>query len=151
MKIKLAPIVLVSALVLPGVAAAQQCAATINSNDAMQFDVKEMTVDKSCKQFTVTLKHVGKLPVSAMGHNWILTSEQDMQPVATEGIAAGLENDYVKPDDARVIAHTDMIGGGQETAVTFDVAKLKEDEKYSFFCSFPGHWSVMKGSLKLSS
>lgn len=151
MKIKLAPIVLLSALALPGLAAAQECATTITGNDAMQFDVKEMMVDKSCKEFTVTLKHVGKLPVTAMGHNWVLTREQDMQAVATEGIAAGLDNDYVKPNDARVIAHTDMLGGGQEASVTFDVAKLKADEKYSFFCSFPGHWSIMKGSLKLGS
>lgn len=151
MKIKLAPIVLLSALALPGLAAAQECATTITGNDAMQFDVKEMTVDKSCKEFTVTLKHVGKLPVTAMGHNWVLTREQDMQAVATEGIAAGLDNDYVKPNDARVIAHTDMIGGGQEATVKVDVAKLKAGEKYSFFCSFPGHWSIMKGSLTLGS
>lgn len=151
MKIKLAPIVLLSALALPGLAAAQECATTITGNDAMQFDVKEMTVDKSCKEFTVTLKHVGKLPVTAMGHNWVLTREQDMQAVATEGIAAGLDNDYVKPNDARVIAYTDMIGGGQEATVKVDVAKLEAGEKYSFFCSFPGHWSIMKGALTLGS
>nr|MBF0684766.1 azurin [Pseudomonas sp.] len=120
-------------------------------NDAMQFDLKEITVDKACKEFTVTLKHVGKLPVAAMGHNWVLTREQDMQAAATDGMAAGLDKDYVKPDDARVIAHTDMIGGGQESTVSFDVAKLAAGEKYMFFCSFPGHWSIMKGTLTLGS
>jgi len=33
--------------------------------------------------------------------------------------------------------------------VTFDVSKLKADEKYSFFCSFPGHISMMKGAVVL--
>ena len=44
--------------------------ATIESNDAMQHNLKEMVVDKSCKQFTVHLKHVGKMAKVAMGHNW---------------------------------------------------------------------------------
>src|SRR3546814_2419062 len=50
-------------------AMAAQCEATIESNDAMQFNTKEMTVDKTCKEFTVHLKHVGQLPKAAMGHN----------------------------------------------------------------------------------
>src|SRR5690606_34631390 len=111
MKIKLAPIVLLSALAMPGLAAAQECATAITGNDAMQFDLKEIVVDKACKEFTVTLKHVGKLPASAMGHNWVLTREQDMQGAATDGMAAGLDKDYLKPNDERVIAATELIGG----------------------------------------
>lgn len=130
---------------------AAQCDVTVESNDAMQFNVKEITVDKSCTEFTVNLKHVGKLPKAAMGHNWVLTKTADMNAAATEGVAAGLANDYVKPDDARVIAHTKMIGGGEATSVTFDVSKLAAGENYTYFCSFPGHWAIMKGTLKLSS
>lgn len=140
---------LLSAAALPAMAA--ECEAVIEGNDAMQFNVKEMVVDKSCKEFTVTLKHTGKLPVSAMGHNWVLTTQADMQATATDGMAAGADNNYVKPNDARVIAATDLVGGGEETSVTFDVSKLKEGEDYAYFCSFPGHWAVMKGTLKLSS
>lgn len=132
-------------------AMAANCEATIEGNDAMQFNLKEMTVDKSCEKYTVHLKHVGKLPVAAMGHNWVLTKSADMQAAATDGMAAGAANGYLKANDERVIAHTDMIGGGQESSVTFDVSKLKEGEDYTYFCSFPGHWAVMKGTLKLSS
>lgn len=140
---------LLSAAALPAMAA--NCETTIEGNDAMQFNLKEMTVDKSCEKYTVHLKHVGKLPVAAMGHNWVLTKSADMQATATDGMAAGAANGYLKAGDDRVIAHTDMIGGGQESSVTFDVSKLKEGEEYMFFCSFPGHWAVMKGPLKLSS
>lgn len=149
MKSRFVPLVLAGMLALPGLAAAQDCAATIESNDAMQFDVKEMSINKACKEYTVTLKHVGKMPVTAMGHNWVLTKESDMQALANDAMKAGAANDYLPPNDARVIAHTDLIGGGQETSVTFDVSKLSENEKYVFFCSFPGHWAIMKGPLKL--
>lgn len=143
---------LFSMLLVPGMAAAaDNCSATIEGNDAMQFDLKQMTVPKSCEKYTVTLKHVGKLPVTAMGHNWVLTKEADMADVANDAIKAGADNDYLPPNDERVIAHTDMIGGGEETTVEVDVSKLSADESYMYFCSFPGHWALMKGTLKLGS
>lgn len=140
---------LLSVMSLPALAA--NCEVTIESNDAMQFNTKEMVVDKTCEKFTVHLKHTGKLPKAAMGHNWVLTKAADKQGVATEGMTAGLAKDYVKPDDARVIAHTKVIGGGESDSVTFDVSKLAAGENYAFFCSFPGHWAIMTGTLKLGS
>ncbi|RTZ47997.1 azurin [Candidimonas sp. SYP-B2681] len=140
---------LLSVMSLPALAA--NCEATIEANDAMQFNTKEMTIDKSCTKYTVHLKHTGKLPKAAMGHNWVLTKTADKQGVATDGMSAGLDKDYVKPDDARVIAHTKVIGGGETDSVTFDTSKLAAGEDYTFFCSFPGHWAVMTGALKLGS
>ena len=144
-------ILLFCASMLPGLAAAadEACAVDIDATDALQFSVKEITVDKSCKEFTVNLKHVGKMPVNTMGHNWVLTTEADMAGVAQDGISAGLDNDYLKPGDERVIAHTELIGGGQQTSVTFDVSKLQAGQSYMFFCSFPGHSAIMKGPLKV--
>jgi azurin len=40
-----------------------------------------------------------------------------------------------------------VIGGGETTTVTFPTSKLKKGGDYTFFCSFPGHWSIMKGKL----
>lgn len=146
--IRLAGAALLCAAAVPAWAAGA-CSADVQGNDAMQFDVKTITVDKSCKQFTVNLIHPGKLPKASMGHNWVLTTTADMQKVATEGMSAGLDKDYVKPGDPRVIAHTKVIGGGEKTSVTFDTAKLKVGEKYTYFCSFPGHWAIMKGELAM--
>ena len=84
---------------------AAECSVDIAGNDQMQFDKKEITVSKSCKQFTVNLKHPGKLAKNVMGHNWVLTKTADMQGAVNDGMAAGLPSDYVKKDDARVIAH----------------------------------------------
>ncbi|MCY1552809.1 Azurin [compost metagenome] len=64
-------------------------------------------------------------------------------------MTAGLDKDYLKADDARIIAHTKMIGGGESDSVTFEVSKLAAGESYEFFCSFPGHVSMMKGTLAL--
>ena len=69
--------------------------------------------------------------------------------VLADGMGAGLDNDYVKPGDTRVVAHTKMIGAGEDTSVTFDVSKLQSGGPYAFFCSFPGHAALMKGSISV--
>ena len=73
-----------------------------------------------------------------------------MNGVNNDGVGAGPDNDYVKPGDERVIAHTKIIGGGEESSVTFPVAKLAAGTNYKFFCSFPGHAGVMNGVVKLA-
>lgn len=84
-----------------------------------------------------------------MGHNIVITTTEDARAVANDAIAAGLNNQYVKPEDERVVAFTDIIGGGEKTSVTFKVDKLKTDKAYTFFCSFPGHIALMKGTVTL--
>src|SRR3546814_5628060 len=93
-----------------------------------------MTVDKTCKEFTVHLKHAGQLSKAAMGHNWVLTKEADKQGVATDGMAAGLDKAYVKAGDTRAIANTAAIGGGEYTSGNSDSTTLEAGESYTFFC-----------------
>lgn len=128
-------------------ASANACAATVDSNDAMQFSTKALTIPKSCKAFTVTLKHSGKLPATAMGHNFVVTRTADLAGVAADGMKAGAAANYVKAGDARVVAASKVIGGGQSTTVSIPVGKLKAGEAYSFVCTFPGHSSIMRGTI----
>jgi azurin len=129
-------------------AAPKVCKVEITGNDSMQFDKKEMAVAADCTEVEVTLKHSGKTAVQVMGHNWVLAKTADVAGIATDGMGAGLPGDYVKKGDARVIAHTKVVGGGQTTSVKFATSALKAGEAYTFFCSFPGHSSIMKGAFK---
>ena len=137
-------------LSLSPVVYADGCALSIDANDAMQYSVKHLEVPASCTDVTLTLHHIGKLPVKAMGHNWVLTRKADAAAVASAGAAAGAAQEYLPSGDARVIAATKRIGGGESASVTFSTAALKASEDYSYFCSFPGHASMMKGTLTLA-
>jgi len=128
---------------------AAECSVTVDSTDQMMFNTKAIEIDKSCKTFTVNLEHSGSLPKTVMGHNWVLSKEADAAAIASEGMSQGVEKDYLKADDTRIIAHTKLIGAGEKDSVTFDVSKLDPAEKYQFFCTFPGHISLMKGALTL--
>ena len=54
----------------------------------------------------------------------------------------------MKADDARVVAHTKLVGGGEEASLTLDPAKLAGGE-YKFACTFPGHGALMNGKVTL--
>ena len=125
------------------------CQQVIEGNDMLQFNLKEMVVSANCKEVTVTLEHTGAMPANVMGHNWVLTNNTDFMPVAQAGGAAGIENNYVPVGDQRVLAATTIIGGGQETSVTFSIDSLVVGDDYTFFCSFPGHYAIMKGAFKV--
>ena len=130
---------------------ANECEVAVESNDAMKFNTSNVVIPATCDDFTVTLKHTGQLPKQAMGHNWVMTTKANGQAVATEGMSAGLDNNYLKPNDARVIGATDVIGGGEETTTTFSVKDLDANEEYMFFCSFPGHIGIMQGTVTVEA
>ncbi|OYD22791.1 azurin [Oceanimonas baumannii] len=143
----LAGLVLLSAA-LP--ALADECTLTIDSNDAMQYDQQELSVPASCKEVTLTLNHTGNLEKKVMGHNWVLSKTEDMQAIATGGISAGADNDYLDTSDERILAHTALIGGGESTSVTFSTEGMAAGDDYSYFCSFPGHIGMMKGKFVIT-
>ena len=149
MRITLATAAVLGALAAaPYAHAADPCKLEISGNDLMQFDKPQLSAPATCKEITVTLQHTGKLPREAMGHNWVLVNAADLAAVATAGMGAGLANNYVAPDDKRVLAHTKTIGGGETTSVTFRTSILKKGGAYEYLCTFPGHNALMHGIFK---
>lgn len=131
--------------------AADNCTINIQSNDAMQFDLKSATVSASCKAITINLKHTGKLPAAAMGHNVVISKSADMAGIAKDAIKAGAKGGYLPTGDARILGHTELIGGGGSTTAKFPGNVLSAGQDYTFFCSFPGHSTIMKGKLIVSN
>ena len=130
--------------------AAGNCTISLKGDDAMKFDLKTATVSAACPTITVELAHTGKMAATVMGHNVVISATKDVDAVARDGIKAGVANNYVTKGDARVIAATTLVGGGQKTKVTFPGKKLTAGGDYTFFCSFPGHSMLMKGKLTVT-
>jgi len=127
--------------------AAKLCKLEITGNDMIQYDKKQLKIGADCTQVELTLTHAGKLPAASMGHDWVLVKADDMSAVASDGLAAGAANNYVKKDDARVIAHTKVVGGGESASVTFATSALKKGQSYKYMCTFPGHNALMNGDF----
>lgn len=98
--------------------ASASCSATLEANDMMQFNQKTLSFSKDCKEISIELKHTGKLPAKTMGHNIVVLDSVNVQAVATDGMSAGIANQYVKPGDERVYGFSKIIGGGEATTLT---------------------------------
>lgn len=127
---------------------AANCSVELTGNDQLQYSLKSIEVSKACSSFTIEFKHVGQLAREVMGHNVVITKAADKNDVISAGMKAGLANGYLPANEARVVAASEMIGGGQSTSVSFSPAKLADGD-YVFFCSFPGHGALMSGNLTL--
>ena len=144
-------LLLAAAMLASGSAfAADNCTIELTADDMMKFDKSAVTVSAGCPTITLKLTHSGKLPAQSMGHNIVVSPTADYMAAAQEGMKAGLEGNYVKADDPRVLGHTKIIGGGETTTATFPGSKLKAGGDYTFYCSFPGHWAVMKGTVTVT-
>ena len=126
---------------------ARNCVVTVEATDMMTFNLKTIRVPGDCAQLRVVLKHTGRMPAQAMGHNWVLAETRHHRDLGLAGGRMKLADDYLPRNDARVIAHTPVIGGGQATEVVFPTSRLRKGGDYTFFCTFPGHWNMMKGKL----
>ncbi len=129
-----------------GTAQGQECTQVIEGNDLIQWNIAEIRVSAACEEVTIDLIHSGQLAANVMGHNWVLTTTADYMPLATVAAMAG-PPEYLPEGDPRVLATTRMIGGGEETSVTFSLAGLEAGGDYTYFCSFPGHYVLMNGKF----
>lgn len=115
----------------------------IEGNDQMQYNKNELHA-KAGQEVTLVLKHTGTMDKQAMGHNWVLLKNGvDVDAFAMDAMKAN-DNDYIPKGSNQIIAHTDLIGGGEETSVTFTAPKKGE---YNFICTFPGHHGTMHGKF----
>lgn len=128
-----------------------QCKATVTANGPMSFDIKEFSINKKdCAEFTVEIKNESKMPKASMGHNVVITKTADVEGVIADGQPAGAEKAFLKDGDTRIIAHTNLTGDGETDSVTFKTADLTAGGDYEFFCSFPGHYNMMKGKVNVT-
>ena len=115
----------------------------ITSNDLMKYNKSEIKV-KAGQKVKITLKHIGKLDKKIMGHNFVLLKKGvDLAAFGNKAVSFA-DNDYIPEGTEDVIAHTKIIGAGETAVIEFDAP---EPGEYQFLCSFPGHYSMMKGKF----
>lgn len=118
----------------------------ITGNDQMKYDRTAFTVQPGQK-VKLTLKNVGKMPIAAMGHNLVVLKKgEDYKEFATEAAKGSLENNYL-PEAmmSKVIAHTRVLGPGEEQTIEFTAPT--ETGNYTYVCTFPGHFALMHGIM----
>lgn len=116
---------------------------TVEGNDQMQFNTNLIRV-KAGEPVELTLKNVGTQPKEAMGHNLVvLKPGVDLATFGGEAVGAA-DNEYIpKSSLSSIVAHTKLLGPGEQDKITFTLEK----GVYSYLCSFPGHFGIMQGKI----
>jgi azurin len=116
----------------------------LTGSDMMKYNLTEIKVAAG-RTVKLTLAHVGKMPLGAMGHNFVLLKAgTDVAAFANKAMTAKDSNYIPSSDKASVIASTKTLGGGESDTIEF---AAPAPGTYDYICSFPGHSSLMKGKL----
>jgi azurin len=90
----------------------------------------------------ITFKN-GSSADAAMPHNLvILKPGTSVDEIASASITAGPGKNYVS-DSPSILAHTAMLDAGKSEKLVLTL----EAGVYPYFCSYPGHAALMKGTL----
>ena len=111
--------------------------------DTMSYDKTILEV-KAESKIKLTLKNNATSP--AMQHDFVLVNPGTENEVGLAGLGAGPSKDYI-PDSPHVLAHTRLLKPGESDTITFTAPAKAGD--YPYLCTFPGHFAVMKGTLKV--
>ena len=114
--------------------------------DIMKYD-KELITAKAGTTIQIVLQNP-----DFMQHNLVL-----IKPNTTESIGAAADQLAQDPNGAKmnyvprmpeVLAATPLIRSGRKYTLTIKVPDVPGD--YPYICTFPGHWRIMNGILRVT-
>jgi azurin/glucose/arabinose dehydrogenase len=113
--------------------------------EKLHYDTNRLVVEAG-KPFQVIFENPDAMP-----HNLVFVQPGTAQAVA-EAVQTqapdkldGQGRAYLPNNDSRILGATRLIeAGGKET---LDLTAPEQEGSYEFVCTFPGHWSIMRGKL----
>ncbi|MEX2574670.1 MAG: plastocyanin/azurin family copper-binding protein [Balneolaceae bacterium] len=121
---------------------------TVTGTDNMKFDVTLIEAEPG-ERIKIVLMTVSNMPATSMAHNVAIVDQGvDLEAFVMASMTER-DNEFIAPSfEDRVIANTEMIGGGETSSIEFTVPETPGD--YDYVCTFPGHYyGGMTGILRV--
>jgi azurin len=112
-----------------------------NSMDVMSFSTQEIRVKAGT---TVKIHFTNTAKDPALKHNFFIVKNGTMEQVATAGLAAGVDKNYIPDDKTNILYTSILLAAGQSEDLIFPAPPAGE---YQFVCTFPAHWQKMNGKF----
>ena len=115
----------------------------IGTVPGLKFDITEIQV-KAGSRIRINLNNNDD-----MLHNLVITKPGTANAVGEAGLNLGLkgtEMNYVPKSDA-VLFHTNIVEPEKSESIYFVAPKTAGT--YQYLCTFPGHYTLMQGKLKV--
>lgn len=115
----------------------------LGTKPGLKFDITNLTL-KAGTKVKLTFANTDD-----MLHNFVLTAPGSGNLVGEMAMKMGLDGEKYAfvPNSTKVIAHTILLQPGNSDTIYFTVPKTPGI--YPFICSYPGHYMVMKGQIKV--
>lgn len=99
--------------------------------DTLKFNSDSISLPKETE-----INVVFKNESSALEHNWVVVATGDQDAVLADAIAAGPDNQWVKPSDSRILAYTRLVAPGESDTISLTTPS---SGNLVAICTFPGH------------
>ncbi len=111
----------------------------------MLFDKQVITIPAG-RPVVITFTNPDEMP-----HNFVIIKGGSIEKVgkAADAMGAGkegFEKNFV-PDLPEVLYATPLVNPGDDATIEFTAPEVAGE--YAFICSFPGHWNMMRGVVKV--
>ncbi len=134
-------------------AGAQEVKEVTLTADKIQFiyDIKEFTV-KPGQKVKLTLINPAE-SVTRQPHNVLIVKPGKKDVVgmaANNGMAdpTFLTTKQAVPDSPEILHHSKLVHAGQQDTIEFTAPAEVGD--YPYLCTYPGHWAIMNGVMKVA-
>jgi azurin len=110
----------------------------------LQYDLKNFEV-KAGSKVKITFNNNDD-----MLHNLVIVMPNSANEVGETAMKMGLEgsqNNYI-PESDKILFHTNVLSPETSESIYFEVPSVPGD--YSYVCTFPGHYFVMQGIMKVT-
>ncbi|RZO15382.1 MAG: hypothetical protein EVB09_07400 [Verrucomicrobiaceae bacterium] len=81
-------------------------------------------------------------------HNLLIVEPGSKAEIGNQAIAMGADAVKKAPTNSKILHGTKMLEAGQKETLDFTAPSKPGD--YEFICTFPGHWAVMNGIMKVT-
>ena len=81
-------------------------------------------------------------------HNLLIVEPGSKAEIGNQAIAMGADAVKKAPKNSKILQGTKMLEAGQKETLEFTAPAKPGD--YEFICTFPGHWAVMNGIMKVT-
>ncbi len=119
-----------------------EVAAVGESMNELAFEPQSLSVPANS---LIQLSFANKSSAAGMLHNFVLVELGAGQEIATAGIKAGPDNNFL-PNDKRIVFSTQVLDLGEQVIVEF---KSPKKGSYHYICTYPGHFPKMIGRFNV--
>ena len=115
-----------------------------SDGDFLAFKPDELTCPAGA-HVKLTFHHAGRRVQQK--HDWVLLKPGTADAFMRAVLAAGQKDNWMPPDDPRVLAATPQIDPGESVTIEFTAPPPGD---YPFVCTYTGHGDVMRGVLHVT-